>query len=520
VFDFGDGTPDVTTSQVTSITHTYASAGSYRGSVTETSSFGATAHPQFSVTVLQPVPFAVSMAPTTEYGTGVAVNGLVATDWPITTETIDYGDGYGPHEFSVGEASLLSHLYADPGTYTITLAVADQGGDAKTVTASITTTGSDFSPMTPTRLLDTRKGLGGTSAQLADDGSITAKIAGASGIPKNVTAVDLNLTAVNGTGGGYIQADTGTDNGTSTLNYGKSLIYSNSVIAQVGADGTVTLRNFAGSSATRLDLIADVSGYFFTSGKDRFDFVTTSRIMDTRNGTGGSTGALAAGGTDVLTVAGAGGLPASGVAAVSVNLTVTGTTQDGYLVAYPDGTATPGTSDVDWQGATTKATAAIIPVGADGKIDIANGSTDGGISQVLVDVTGYFMDSAKGDVYLPVPPARVLDTRTGSPIEAKSGQGIGLSGVDGMPTINDLGAVDGYVLNTTATDTGQAGWLLLTDDDRFPATSTVNWTGPGQTVANLSFTQTDQYLSEYAYNGSPSKPVQAIVDVMGYFRQS
>ena len=533
VYDFGDGTSDVTTSGTT-VTHTYASPGDYTATVTVTSDYGASTASGFTIDVLKPVTFAASVTGATDFGLSVDPSVSVTTDWPVTSQRLDYGDGTSINVTSVNDTDLI-HTYAEPGTYTLTYTVTDAGGDSKTVTDAFTTAGSDFTPIEPTRLLDTRKDLGGTSGELANDGSITLKIAGVDGIPANVTAVDLNLTAVNATGGGYIEANTGTNNGTSNLNYGKSLIYSNSVIARVGADGTVTLRNFAGTTATTLDLIADLTGYFSTGQADRFQFVGTSRIMDTRSGTGGSTGALAAGKTDVLTVDGAGDLPASGITAVSVNLTVTDTTNAGYLVVYADGAPVPGTSDVNWQGATTKATNVLIPVGSNGKIDVYNRSGDGGVAEVVMDVTGYFSASTTGDVYVPVTPARVLDTRKSSPIAALGSLSLNLGGVDGMPyaPIPDEypyldQSLDGYVLNATATDTEQAGWLLLSDGLSGTSTSTVNWTGPGQTVANLAITHTvpgnltedpGEYFVSF-YNGSLTKPVQAIADVMGYFTAS
>ena len=53
----------------------------------------------------------------------------------------------------------------------------------------------------------------------------------------------------------------------------------------------------------------------------------------------------------------------------------------------------------------------------------------------------------------------------------------------------------------------------------------MNWTGPGQTVANLAITHTvagsvSTYPGDFFvsfYNGSLSDPVQTIADVMGYF---
>jgi hypothetical protein len=534
-YDFGDGTADVTTSDTT-VTHTYAAVGTYNATLVITSDYGDSVDSGFTIDILKPVTPAASVTGYTDYGLTVDPEVSVTTDWPVTSQTLSYGDGTTINITGLNESDLY-HSYAEPGTYELTYTATDQGGDTLTAKTSFTTAGDDFTPITPTRLLDTADNLGGSEKQLANDGSLVLKVAGVDGIPADATAVDLNLTAVDASGSGYIQANTGTGNGTSTLNYAASKVYSNSVIAQISPAGTVTLENFATSKTTVLNLIADASGYFTASQADRFEFVAPARLMDTRSGIGGSTGALGAGKTDVLTVAGAGGLPATGVAAVAVNLTVTGTAGSGYLVAYADGTAEPGTSDENWQGSTTKATNAIVPVGSDGAIDLHNGSDDGGATDVLVDVTGYFTASTTGNVYVPVTPSRVLDTRKSSAIPADQSVTVNLADLDGVPGPPDPmdypyldQSVTGFVFNATATQTEQSGWLRVSDGaTTATSTSTVNWVGSGQTVANLAISQDDisgastpsvpgYFVS--VYNGSPGDPVQALLDVMGYFTAS
>ena len=80
-----------------------------------------------------------------------------------------------------------------------------------------------------------------------------------------------------------------------------------------------------GSSGT-VELIADVSGYFSgggTAANGAFTPVAPTRLLDTRNGTGAPQAPVAAEGTVALSVAGAGGVPATGVSAVVLNVTVT-----------------------------------------------------------------------------------------------------------------------------------------------------------------------------------------------------
>lgn len=258
--------------------------------------------------------------------------------------------------------------------------------------------------------------------------------------------------------------------------------------------------------------------------------------MDTRKGIGAAKAKLAAGQTDVLAVQGVSPLPTSGITAVTLNITETDTASSGYLVAYPDGSSLPISSTVNWSGGgISKAAGAIVPVGSDGKIDIHDGGAGNASADVIVDVTGYFTSTGSGDVYVPVPQERVLDTRTTS--TASIGPGglteIDLTGRDGMPgqylqNVAGSAIVDGYVLNTTVTQTPSNGYVLVSGSQNPGGTSTVNWTGTNQTMANLAFTQAqlsplpnggrDFYV--WFYNGSTTGRVQVIADVMGYFTAS
>jgi parallel beta-helix repeat protein len=531
VYKFGDG------ATASKPSHQYTTPGTYTITATATSNNGATVSSTTSIKILAPLGFGVSITVAPSYGTSVIATVTVTSDWPITGAVLRYGDGKTPQDLSLpgggGTVSdTVQYTYATPGTYPVSVAVTIANGGQTTVGQSVTTKGTDFTPYGPTRLLDTRKSQGGTSSQLLKDGSIKLKIAGNGSIPANVTAVALNLTVVNANGGGYIQADTGTDTGTSTVNYNTGPVYSNAVIAQVASDGTVTLRNFGATAAVKLDLIADVTGYFAPTTGSRYDYVTPTRLMDTRKGIGAAKAKLAAGKTDVLTVAGAGPVPATGVSAVTVSITETNTTGSGYLLAYPDQATLPNSSTVDWNGSTTKAATAIVPVGADGKIDIYDGGAGNASANVIVDVTGYFTSTGTGDVYVPATPYRFFDTRKFEATAPGTTSYADLSGQDGTPPgyvgwaqYNTI--VDGYVLNATVTQTPSDGYLLVSGSPTPGGTSTVNWTGANQTTANLAFTQAgrvsasdnyDYYV--YFYNGATTGRVQVIADVMGYFAQT
>jgi hypothetical protein len=123
-----------------------------------------------------------------------------------------------------------------------------------------------------------------------------------------------------------------------------------------------------------------------TGAPGTFSALAPTRLLDTRVHNGGSV--QAAGGTLSLQVAGRGGVPASGVSSVVLNVTVVTPGAAGYLIVYPGGTTRPTVSNLNFAKGQTVPNLVVAPVGADGKVNIYNGS--GGTVQILADVSGYF----------------------------------------------------------------------------------------------------------------------------------
>ncbi len=118
--------------------------------------------------------------------------------------------------------------------------------------------------------------------------------------------------------------------------------------------------------------------------------LSPSRLMDTRKNLG-AVGPVAAQGTVRLQVAGRGGVPASGVAAVVLNVTVTAPTKSGYVTAYPDGTTLPTASNLNFTAGQTIPNLVIVKVGSNGKVALKNSSA--GTVQLIADVAGYYLDA-------------------------------------------------------------------------------------------------------------------------------
>jgi hypothetical protein len=110
--------------------------------------------------------------------------------------------------------------------------------------------------------------------------------------------------------------------------------------------------------------------------------------LDTRSGIGAAVGAVAPLGVVALQVTGQGGVPASGVSAVVLNVTVAGSTSSGFVSVWADGATRPTTSNLNFVTGQIVPNLVIAPVGADGKVDLYNGSP--GSTSLVADVAGWF----------------------------------------------------------------------------------------------------------------------------------
>ena len=265
--------------------------------------------------------------------------------------------------------------------------------------------------LTPSRIMDTRSSLG-ASGPVAAGSTVSLQVLGAGGVPASgVSAVVLNVTATQPTAPGHLTVypDGVARPTTSSLNFSAGETIPNLVVAPVGADGKVDFYN--GSSGT-VQVVADVSGWFASGSPAAGGLasLTPARIMDTRSSLGAS-GPLAAGSSVSLQVLGAGGVPASGVSAVVLNVTATQPTAPGHLTVYPDGVARPTTSSLNFSAGETIPNLVVAPVGADGKVDFYNGSS--GTVQVIADVSGWFASGSPAAGGLAsLTPARIMDTRS------------------------------------------------------------------------------------------------------------
>ena len=119
-----------------------------------------------------------------------------------------------------------------------------------------------------------------------------------------------------------------------------------------------------------------------------FSALSPVRIMDTRLNLG-STGPVPAWGTTSLQVLGQGGVPASGVSAVVLNVTVADPQSSGNITVWPSGQPRQETSNLNFQVGQNIPNLVMVPVGADGKVQLYNQSA--GALHLVADVAGYIL---------------------------------------------------------------------------------------------------------------------------------
>ena len=254
--------------------------------------------------------------------------------------------------------------------------------------------------------------------------------------------------------------------------------------------------------------------------------LSPSRLADTRSDDSNMTldrqmqgvGAIAAGQSLRVPVLGRGGVPASGVGAVALNVTATASTSASHLVVYPTGESRPLASNLNFAAKQSIANMVIAKLGADGSISIYNSD---GAAHVIVDIAGWFPE---GGDYQPLSPTRIADTRSGPLDKTFDGQveGVGAIKAGGslsVPIVGRAGVpaagVSAVALNVTSTASTSNSFLTVypTGEER-PVASNVNFLA-GTSVPNMVIAKLGADGSISIYNSDGDAHV--IVDIAGWF---
>jgi hypothetical protein len=241
------------------------------------------------------------------------------------------------------------------------------------------------------------------------------------------------------------------------------------------------------------------------------------RVLDSRN-----TGKFVSGSPKNIKIAGVGGIPANAVA-ITGNVTVTNQQTAGFVSVTRLPASNPQTSTLNFPVHDNRANNVTSPLSTDGNVSITfKSSTAGKTADVILDVTGYFLNGNVGSTYKPLAPVRVLETRaiTGQigpqgPIHVSTNTEFQVAGVKTVPA--NAVAVTG---NLTVVNQTAAGFITLSTAPpaTSPQTSTINFPvgdirANGVTV-KLSATGSLWFVYKSTVSGAT---IQVLFDVTGYY---
>jgi hypothetical protein len=450
-----------------------------------------------TVTLSQPSGSPVTVQVSTADGTATA-----GEDYSSVATTLTFDPGTTTAQVTV--PTIEDVVDESDESVTVELSAPTGGASVLDGTAVLTIIDDDTAPTVSIADTSVSEGDGGTTPA-----TFTVNLSGPSAQPISVRAVASHVTT-NANDGVHLDAIV-------TFAPGDT---SEPVSAAVNGDTspegdetfTVTLSQPVGTtiadgSATGTVVDDDPAGTYTP--------VTPARILNTMKGIGRpGTAKVAAGSTIVLDVTGVGGVPATGVSAVVVNVAVVQPQAAGYVRVTPNGTSS--TSNLNYSAGEVVANLVVVPVGGDGSIRLASTQT----THLVADVFGWFAsDTAPqpGSHFIPTKPSRVLDTRKGTGVPggttAKLSAGttrvLDVTGVAGVPATG----VSAVVLNVAVTQPTVGSYLSVTPDGS-TGTSNINFAS-GETASGLVIVPVGGDGSIRYRVGSGATHV--VADVFGWF---
>jgi len=204
----------------------------------------------------------------------------------------------------------------------------------------------------------------------------------------------------------------------------------------------------------------------------------------------------------------------STAASYALNVTVIPQAPLGYLTIWPAGQPQPVVSTLNSLDLLIKADAALVVAGAAGGVSVfVTGTTD-----VVLDIYGYFAPAggSAGLAFYPLPPCRVMDTRTGSgPL---AGPALAQGETRSIPVPASACGVPAnagaYSLNLTVVPAASLGYLTVWPAGAtMPVVSALNAT-TAQITANAAIVPAGAggAIDAYANNNT-----DLIIDINGYF---
>ena len=476
----------------------------------------------------------------------------------------NWGDGLST---STGNTSQL-HVYANPGSYNVTLTVSDLSNDSGSMTQPVTVVSQPPTPIfsafcnSLTCTFDGSNSRGGSGALVSWSWSFGDGTSGVGQAPTHTYAVGgnypvtLTVTDVYNVSASLTQTVTvtGPPPVASFLFTCSGLTCSFDASATTGGNPITTYAwsfgdNGSGSGVTTSYLYAVKGTYMVTltvtdnvQRQSTFQKLLTvtndpvlpaesyfalppCRVLDTRIA---PLAALNSGQAYTFQITGKCGIPSS-AKAVSFNVTAVSPTGAGYIDLYPgDQTATFTTVDFDpARSPRANNTIEQLATNGAGTVGVLAGVAGSpGQVHLVLDVDGYFSEDtapapgAQGPLgYQTITPCRVVDTRTtNTPLASGTVRTFSIQGNCGIP----VGAVTA-ALNAVIVAPSNLGFLALYNSQlSFPGVSNLNWVAGTTALANgarptLAATSPNDLAAVFA-SVAAGNTAHLVLDTMGYFK--
>jgi hypothetical protein len=348
-----------------------------------------------------------------------------------------------------------------------------------------------FVAINPTRVFDTRTGLGGVTGPVGAGCVVHVPFSALA--PADATGVAATLTITDAEGVGFATAyPCGSVRPfVSNVNTRADSPVPNLVLSPL--DGTREMCVFTSVTA---NVIVDVTGWFTADG-GQFHDLTPMRALDTRT-------TLQPVEADSSVTLSFDTLVPAHATAVAVNLTVTQTKGAGYATAYPCGSTPPLASNVNFIAGEDRAAQAIVGVGNRSLCVYLSAET-----HVIVDVWGW-LGGGDGARLVPAAATRLADSRTGeggwrTPLDAGETRQLEVA--------QRPGGVHSVLIDVVAVDAVGSGYLTIyACGTTQPPTSSINYS-PLSAVMNLVTVPlgVDGEICVYS-----SARTHVVIDLFGY----
>ena len=250
-------------------------------------------------------------------------------------------------------------------------------------------TGDTYHPLTPTRIVDSRKAIG-LGGHLLAGKPATFTVWKHGSVPDTATAITGNLTVTNSTGSWavYLGPAPIVKPSTSTINFKRGQVVANNVTVALSGTGTLSA-TFLGTAGTTTELVFDVTGYFTADATgDTYVPTTPVRLLDSRIGNG-IAGKLGAGQPGTFLVTTRACFPPT-ADAVTGNLTIVNQTGGWAAFVGPDPVSNAQASTINFVKGDIKGNGLAVALGSAGSLSATYVSVAGNTTDLVFDVTGYF----------------------------------------------------------------------------------------------------------------------------------